>query len=202
VQNSSTKNLCKPLFGINLPQKRYSVFMSSRADGDRFTLLDRPLRPEEAQLISEAIRETPNILGYSPQELLAISSCLIAEAEGGELAGVCVVKSLSRQWSEMAFLIVLPAHRKKGVGTALFRKAFLRLSSQGVTILCISREPSVLRLMDEAGMQYLPEWRLPLAVHLAKIRHYSSLYRFREGFRKIPLYQNQPPFQYAVKENG
>ena len=177
--------------------------MSRSLDSSRFTLVDRPLRREEAQQISEAIRETPNILGYSPRELLSFGACLVAEAANGEMAGVCVVKRVARHWSELTFLIVLPAFRQQGIGSALFRTAFQRLSDGGDTILCISRETSILRLMEEAQMRFIPEWQLPLAVHLAKMRHYSSFYRFREGFRKTPMYQGQPPFRYAVwrKEN-
>ena len=175
--------------------------MSARADTSRFTLIDRALSREEAKAISAAIRETPNILGYSVKELLSFGECLIAETASGEMAGICVMKRIARQWSELVFLIVLPAYRKQGIGAALFREAFRRLSAHGDTVLCISREASILRLMEEVQMQFLPEWRLPFVVHLAKMRHYANFYRFREGFRKGPMYQGQPPFRYAVKRN-
>jgi GNAT superfamily N-acetyltransferase len=174
--------------------------MSRGFDSSHFVLLDRPLRPDEAQQVSASIRETPNILGYSPRELLSLPSCLVAETDTGELAGVCAVKRLSRNWSEIAFILVFPTYRKQGIGSALFRLACRRLESQGRTALCISRETSVLRLMEEAGMRFVPEWQLPLAVHMARMRHYASVYRFCEGFRKIPMYKNQPPFQYAIRD--
>jgi GNAT superfamily N-acetyltransferase len=169
-------------------------------DPSLFSLVDRPLRPDEARQISNAIRETPNILGYSARELLAFRSCLVAETKDGTLAGVCVVKRLSRGCSEIAFILILPAYRRKGIGSVLFRRAFTRLAEETQMILCVSREPSILRLMEEAGMRYIPEWRLPLAVHLAKMRHYASVYRFREGFRKTSMYIGKPPFRYAVWE--
>jgi GNAT superfamily N-acetyltransferase len=121
------------------------------------------------------------------------------EAADGELAGVCATKRLSKKWHEIAFILILPAYRRQGVGSALFKTAFQRLRDQGFSILCISRQSSILRLMEEAGMRFLPEWRLPLAVHLAKMRHYSSVYRFREAFRKVPMYRDQSPFQYAIR---
>ncbi|MES2463326.1 MAG: GNAT family N-acetyltransferase [Armatimonadota bacterium] len=175
--------------------------MPTSPDPRPFTLVDRPLHRNEAQQISVAIRETPNILGYSPEELLSFGGCLVAENDAGELAGVCVVKRLSRHWSEIAFLIVLPAFRKQGIGSALFDEAFQRLRDRGDTILCVSREVSILRLMEKAEMRFIPEWRMPPAVHLAKMRHYSSFYRFWESFRKAPMYRGQPPFRYAIREN-
>lgn len=174
--------------------------MPGNSDPPCFTLIDRPLRPDEARLVSGAIRETPNILGYSPRELLALPSCLVAEAENGAFAGVCAIKRFTQKYSEITFILVLPAYRKRGIGAALFHEAFQRLRNQGYTILCISREPSILRLMEEANMNFIAEWRLPLVVHLAKMHHYSSLYRFCEGFRKGPMYSGQPPFRYAVWE--
>jgi GNAT superfamily N-acetyltransferase len=122
------------------------------------------------------------------------------ETADGQLAGVCATKRLSGKYHEIAFILILPAYRRQGLGSALFRTAFRRLSDQGYATLCISREPSVLRLMEEAGMRFLPEWRLPLAVHLAKMHHYWSVYRFREAFRKVPMYRDQPPFQYAIRD--
>lgn len=176
------------------------MYMAARLDSSRFILVDRPLRPHEAHQVSSAIRETANILGYPPRELLAIRSCIVAEADDGTLAGVCAIKRLSRTCSEIAFILVLPDYRRQGIGSALFRQAFQRLADQEQTIICISREPSVLRLMEEAGMRFLPEWRLPLIAHLARMRHYASAYRFRESFRKIPLYRCQPPFRYAIRD--
>ncbi len=165
-----------------------------------FTLVDRPLLPDEARQVSAAIRETANILGYAPGELLKIPSCLIAEASDGGFAGLCVVKRYSPTCSEIVFIVILPAYRKQGIGSALFREVFRRLREEKQTILCISRESSVLRLMEEADMRFVPEWRLPLAVHLAKFRHYANIYRFCESFRKGPMYRSQPPFRYALKD--
>ncbi len=104
--------------------------MSRSFDSSRFTLLDRPLRPDEAQQVSAAIRETPNILGYSPRELLCIPSCLVAETGSGEIAGICGLKRLSRKWSEIAFILVFSPYRKQGIGSALFRLACRRLESR------------------------------------------------------------------------
>jgi GNAT superfamily N-acetyltransferase len=174
--------------------------MSHSFDSSRFTLVDRPLRSDEARQVSAEIRETANILGYSPRELLSIPSCLIIEAADGELAGVCATKRLSGKCHEIAFILIFPAYRRQGLGSFLFKTAFRRLSDQGCTILCVSREPSILRRMEEVGMRFLPEWRLPLTVHLAKMRHYSNIYRFRESFRKIPMYRDQSPFQYAIRD--
>ena len=173
--------------------------MSHGFDTSRFTLVDRPLLPEEAQQVSRAIRETPNILGYSPRELLSFASCLIMETTDGDLAGVCVTKHLSRSCSEIGFILILPLYRRQGIGSALFHIALQRLVEQRRTILCVSREPSILRLMEASGMRFLPEWRLPVAVHLARMRHYSNAYRFCESFRKMPMYRNQPPFRCAIR---
>jgi GNAT superfamily N-acetyltransferase len=174
--------------------------MSASPTTSPFTLVDRPLLPDEAHQVSAAIRETANILGYSPQELLKIPSCLIAEAGDGGFAGVCAIKRYSPKCSEIVFILILPDYRRQGIGSALFREAFRRLREENQTILCISREPSILRLMEEMEMRFVSEWRMPPLVQLAKFRHYANLYRFRESFRKAPMYRGQPPFRYALKD--
>lgn len=163
-----------------------------------FTIESRPLCPDEAAQMSAAIRETPNILGYLPRELLTFGPCYVVQTEEGQFAGACVVKKLSARWWEIAAIVVLPAFRKQGIGAALFHQALDDLKQRNVPILCVSCEPSVLRLMERAQMRFVSDTRLPLVVHFAKMRHYSSWYRTREGFRKMPLYHGIGPFKSAV----
>lgn len=164
-----------------------------------FTLEERRLRQEEATLLSAALRETPNILGYLPRELTKYAGCLIAVTEEGtRLAGVCIPKRPAPGWSEVAILYVFADYRNQGLGSVLFHAMLDRLRATGDTIYCISREPSVLGWMTGAGMHFVPDWRLPFLVQFARWRHYQSLYRFRETLRKARLYRGQPPFRCAV----
>ena len=168
-----------------------------------FSLVERALTRDEAVRLSAAIRETPNILGYPPKELQTFRHCLIAETDTGAFAGVCILKRLAGSWWDLAVVYVFPEYRGQGIGTALFLAGFRHLQDSGQHILCTSREATILRLMAAQGMCDIPDWRLPLGVHLAKSRHYMlSGYRWREAFRKAPMYHDQPPFRTMVAAPG
>ncbi|MDX1931887.1 MAG: GNAT family N-acetyltransferase [Capsulimonadales bacterium] len=159
----------------------------------------RPLTEAEALRLSLALRDTPNILGYLPGELTGFSDALVVESTtDGTLAGVCLIKRLPMNWADLAVLYVFPEHRNRGIGTRLFRDAFARLRTERRHILCVSREPSVLRRMEAERMRFIGSWQLPLPVQWAYSRHYMSSYRFREAFRKQAVFPKQPPFRYAV----
>jgi GNAT superfamily N-acetyltransferase len=160
-------------------------------------ITQRSLTEAEATTLSQAIRETANILGYLPRELSKQPVAFVAEVDGA-FAGACVVKRLSSRWSEIGVVLVLPPFRRRGIGSALFEQAFTYLQGENRRVLCTSREPSVLRLMESAGMRFIKEWQLPFAVHVALMRHYSSVYRFKEARRKMPMYKGQPPFRSAI----
>lgn len=161
------------------------------------TITRRSLTETEAAILSQAIRETPNILGYLPRELAKQPVAFVAQVEG-EFAGACVVKRLSRHWSDIGAVLVLPEFRKQGIGSVLFRQSFAHLQSENRHILCTSREPFILRLMEQAGMRFVHEWQLPFVVHWALMRHYANGYRVKEGWRKMPMYKGQPPFRSAI----
>lgn len=51
----------------------------------------RNITAEEADILIGAVKQTPNITGYSYDEWLNFKDVLIAELDG-KLAGVCVMK--------------------------------------------------------------------------------------------------------------
>jgi len=163
-----------------------------------YSSTERALTRDEAVRLSAAIRKTPNILGYPPKELQGFPDCLIATLEDGTFAGVCLTKHLAGVWSEIAVVYVFPEFRGQGIGTALFQAGFRKLQSADQRILCISREPIILRRMEAAGMRYISAWRLPFSIHVVKFWYMQSVYRQCEAFRKIAVFRGQPAFRTAV----
>jgi GNAT superfamily N-acetyltransferase len=166
-----------------------------------YVITTRPLQAREAVRLSVALRETPNILGYLPQELLRFPDALVVtkQPENG-FAGVCLTKKLPQNWVDIAVIYVFPEYRTHGIGTALFQRALRDLRAQQKRVLCVSREDSVLRLMREEKMRFIHSWQIPFLLQMAYSRHYLSLYRLGEAIRKQAVYPSQPLFRYAVTE--
>jgi len=87
-----------------------------------FRIAARGLGADEAARLSQALRETPNILGYRPEELQKLPDCLVAETvAGGETAGIFLAKRLAPGWTDMAVLYVFtaPGNRSAAVFSPL-----------------------------------------------------------------------------------
>lgn len=69
-----------------------SVKCSGSATGS-ITLVQRALTRQEALCLHEELKTTPNIFGYTQEELLRFRDVLIAEVEG-IFAGACLSKDL------------------------------------------------------------------------------------------------------------
>ncbi len=152
-------------------------------------LSHRPLTREEASLLHEELKTTPNIFGYTVQELMRFSDVLVTEVEGS-LAGACISKDLAFGWTDIAMLYVLPAFRGRGIGRELYTAAWDRAAQRDRHILTLSRSPEVIHLMERAGMALSRSvWKAPLALHLHMNRHMCSLYRIQEMRRKAKLWE-------------
>lgn len=161
-------------------------------------IITRPLTANEADALSQALRNTPNILGYSPHELRRFPDALLVLTPDGMLAGVCLVKYLPQKWADIAVLYVFPGFRRQGIGERLLFAALARLKLNEWNVLCVSREPSVIRWMGKAEMELVKSPPLPFYASFAYGRHYLSGYRFKEGVRKAFHYGKQPAFRYGV----
>ena len=161
----------------------------------------RRLTQAEAMLLHEELKTTPNILGYTVQELTRFSQVLVAEVEGN-FAGVCVSKDLRFGWTDIAVLYVLPTYRGRGIGRELYTAAWQQAQQRGRHIFTLSRSPEVIHLMERFGMELSSSlWKAPLAVHLHMNRHMMSWYRIKEAMRKSKMIQGTAPLLGGTKRH-
>lgn len=160
-----------------------------------FELTRRALTLPEAVCLHEELKSTPNILGYTVRELLRFSDVLVAaaatigsESENSVFAGACLSKDLLFNWTDIAVLYVLPAFRGSGLSTLLYEAAFSHARKRKRHIYTLSRSPQVIHLMERQGMAITSSMcKAPLAVHLYMNCHMMSVYRLREGGRKVKM---------------
>ncbi len=160
----------------------------------------RPLTLAEAGQVHLALKDTPNILGYTVRELTRLSDVYVGE-EDERFAGVCFSADLHQNWTEIAALCVLPHFRGRGVGRALFQAAWDRAQARRRHVYVLSRNPQVVGWMEAQGMEVGGKMRhAPLAVHWHMARHMASGYRIREGFRKHKAIGQCPPLLQGIKK--
>ena len=82
-------------------------------------IIHRPLTPAEAVQVHQALKDTPNILGYTVRELTRFRDVYVAEEEKA-FAGACFSVELGQNWTEIAALCVLPQWQGRGIGKAVF----------------------------------------------------------------------------------
>jgi GNAT superfamily N-acetyltransferase len=153
----------------------------------------RRLTLPEAVHLHEELKTTPNILGYTVQELLKFPHVWVAEVAGegssgdSVIAGACISKDLLFGWTDIAMLYVLPDFRGRGIGTLLYTSAFNAAQEQRRHVYTLSRSPEMIHLMKRFGLTITKAWNAPLAVHLEMERHMMSVYRWREAARKAKM---------------
>lgn len=168
--------------------------------GAAATLVRRTLTGEEACVLHEELKTTPNILGYTVPELLRFREVIVAYADG-VFAGACLSKDLAFGWTDIAVLYVLPAFRGRKIGTLLYTAAFENARQRRRHVFTLSRSPEVIGLMERFGLELTRSvWRAPFAFHLYMNRHMTSAYRVRESIRKAALFKNSHPLVAGTKK--
>ena len=166
-------------------------------------IVHRRLTLAEARLLHDALKETPNILGYTVRELLRLTDVFVADAEGGELAGVCFSVDMAQNWTEIAAVFVFPAFRGQGVGAALFDAAWDRAIARRRHLYLLSRNPQVVEWMRTRGMEVSEAgWKAPLAVHWYMAGYMASRHRWSESFRKRKALSQCPPLMQGLMMQG
>lgn len=161
----------------------------------------RPLTRSEAEQVHEALKETPNILGYTVRELLKLTDVFAAEADGGVFAGVCFSVDMPQNWTEIAAVFVFPDFEGRGLGTALFDAAWARAEARRRHLYLLSRNPQVVKWMQARGMEVSAAgWKAPLAVHWYMAGYMASRHRWTESFRKRKALSQCPPLMQGVKK--
>jgi GNAT superfamily N-acetyltransferase len=166
-----------------------------------FLIKNRQLTSHEIDLVINAIKRTPNITGYAKKEWEKFGSIFVAEVNS-ELAGVAVNISISKEWEELAVLLVLEKFRGNGLGKSLFNIALEDIKTRNKNAYTTSRNPIVLKLMKENGFQFLSLLKLPLPVTLFNLKFICSFYRLSEFLRKQKVFPGQSEFEYGVRWKG
>ena len=163
-------------------------------------IIHRPLTQSEAALVHLALKDTPNILGYTVRELTRLSDVYAATADG-QFAGMCFSVDLRQNWTEIAAVCVLPEFRGRGIGHALFNAAWEQAQARRRHVYVLSRNPQVIGWMTARGMEVGGKMRdAPLVVHWHLARHMASGYRMTEGFRKRKAIRECPPLLQGIKK--
>ena len=162
-------------------------------------IVHRPLTLAEAEQVHAALKETPNILGYTVRELLLVPDVYVGEADGA-FTGVCFSVDMGRRWTEIAVVLVLPEFGGRGMGTALFAAAWDRGWARGRHLYVLSRNPQVVGWMEARGMEVSAVGgKAPLAVHWYMARYMASRHRWAESLRKRKAIRACPPLMQGIK---
>ncbi len=162
-------------------------------------IVHRPLTLAEAEQVHTALKDTPNILGYTVRELTRLSNVLVADVDC-RFAGVCFSVDLAQNWTEIAVLLVLPEFGGRGIGTALFDAAWTRAEQRRRHLYVLSRNPQVVKWMKARGMEVSTVgWKAPLAVHWYMARYMASRHRWVESVRKGKAIRACPPLMQGIK---
>jgi len=161
------------------------------------TIHKRKLTPAEAKILVAALKDTPNITGYSEDEWLHFSDVWVAEIDG-KFAAVAVNQDFGSDWTYLAVLFVLPEYRSIGIGKKLFDTQLEAIRSCKRGVYTCSRNPLVIEWMKKEGMSLSTTmWSAPLPILLYYLIFYISPYRIREFLRKSSQFKNEPKWVYG-----
>lgn len=157
----------------------------------------RKLTRTEAGILVSALRDTPNITGYSLEEWLRFSDVWVAEVDG-KFAGVAVNEDFGSYWTYITALFVMPEYQGKGVGKELFGTQLAVIQECKRGAYTCSRNPMVIKWMKSSGMSLSSTmWTAPLPILFYYLTFYISLYRLREFLRKSKEFKNEPKWVYG-----
>lgn len=160
-------------------------------------LVKRSLTKEEARDFSREMRLTPNIIGYRPSELSSFKNVLVAEASGKAM-GILVYLEADK-FIDLKILLVKESVRGIGYGGLLVKSALRSLDRTKKPAYAVTRNPLIIRLLEEAGFSKVSFLGLPLACQVHQLKMIFSLYRIKEAARKSLAFPHQPKFSYYLR---
>jgi len=165
------------------------------------TITHRKLTLQEARVLHEELKSTPNILGFTVRELLRMRDVHVAEADG-VFAGAALSMDLPFRWTDIAAVYVLPGFRRLGIGDRLLGAAWDRVVERNRHVYMLSRNASVVEWM-RANEMVISKYIItaPLAVHVWMPIYMTSWHRTKESFRKSREIQRCPQLVQGVKKN-
>lgn len=163
-----------------------------------FKIRQRKLKRNEAILLVEKIKETPNITGYSLREWLNFSNLLIAESNEERLIGICTCCDFGKRWTFLSVLFVLKEFRGQGVGTILFNKTCDISLSRKKNLYTSSQNPTVIKMMKArefitfTTLIKLPRnyKRYEFVFFVRLLKWLISCYRIKEIHRKSKIFSD------------
>lgn len=172
-----------------------------------FTIKKRKITESEAKLLAQAIRATPNIIGYSLNEWMEAEDVVVAEDDRDNLVGVCLSYNFHKHWTKIAALFVFENYRSKGIGKSLFYAAFNNAMERSKNVYTISANPVVIKMMKD--LEFLlfkslfdfpkPYKKYKLAFCFHHIKWAMNSYRIQELIRKKITYPEQKSFVYGLR---
>lgn len=155
----------------------------------------RSLTAQEANIISKEIRNTKNITGYLPTELLRFGKMLVATKDKS-IIGILYYKK-HKKLIDLKILIVVSNWRGQGIGRKLFQQFITEVGS-AEKIYTVTKSSELIHLISEAGFKEVGFLRLPILAKLNEISKGFSYYRVKEALRKGML-KTRNKFSYWIR---
>lgn len=159
----------------------------------------RQITLEEAQKISQTIKETPNITYYSAKKLVESKNVFVAEADK-ELAGVCILDEIGNNWWELKIVLVFESFRKIGIGLNLAKMGMNFLKKKNVNIFAISRNPTTINWLKDNNFETIDGWKeIPWFIKKGIIKSSFDPRKTFEYIRKSIKHGSISDWQYFIR---
>lgn len=157
----------------------------------------RKLTKEEAEIISDEIKNTDNIVGYLPSELVDFGDFLVVK-DGDIFIGVLLYKEYIN-FVDFKIFFIRKAFRCKGYGKLLFANFLKEVNNSKKMIYTVTRNPIVAILVKEVGFMEVNFFQLPLGIILHQVKMLFSRYRIKEFYRKGLLNPKKEKYSYWIR---
>jgi len=127
------------------------------------------LTESEAKIIQSEIAKSPDITGYSMEELLQYKNVFKAY-KGDEFAGCSINIDFGKIWTELGGFVVLLKFRGQGIGKLLYKIAYNDVIKRKRNIYIVSKNPAMIKIFQNSGLKIVHNfYQLPKAIWLYTI---------------------------------
>lgn len=175
-----------------------------------FKIIKRKVTQSEAELLVNAIKLTPNIMGYSYTEWLSAEHIIVAEDENGKMLGACLNYDFHEHWSKIAALFVFEEFRSRGIGKSLFYQSCQDALNRNKNIYTISANKIIIKMMADLNFVMFNNLsslaknnqQYQVIFYWHSLLWLMNFYRIQEITRKSILYKHYTNFVYGIKLNN
>ena len=185
-----------------------TIIIDAGTGSQEIKIVKRKLNGKEAKLLVTAIKNSPDISGYTVREWVNCSNVFVAEDREGKTLGACMNDDFAKGWTEIAVLFVFEQHRERGIGRAFLNLSLEDARKRNKNVMMLSRNDIVTRMMLESGLKiisnraelpgYLKKHKLTLTLYY-DTRWLMNFYRIFEIIRKKVAFGVRQPFIYGFK---